>query len=62
MTKRTMTPEELEWEANREARHQWTLRLLNKRWREIERREVSNEPSATRRRFFPWRIRIERLG
>jgi hypothetical protein len=62
MTKRTMTPEELEWEANREARRQWTLRLLNSRWREAEARESHPEPSRARRRFFPWRIRIERLG
>ena len=62
MTKRTKTPEELEWDANREARDQWTLRVLNSRWREVERRELANKPSATRRRFFPWRIRIERLG
>jgi hypothetical protein len=62
MTKRTMTPEELEWDASREARRQWTLRLLNSRWREIEQQEAGQEPSATRRRLFPWRIRIERLG
>lgn len=62
MTKRTMTPEELEWEANREARHQWTLRRLNGLWREVERQGAQPEASAVRRRFFPWRIRIERLG
>lgn len=61
MTKRTMTPDELEWEANRRARHQWTLRRLNERWREIE-GESTPEPSTARRRLFPWRIRIERLG
>jgi hypothetical protein len=62
MTKRTMTAEEREWEANREERHQWTLRLLNSQWRELKERESSREPSAVRRRLFPWRIRIERLG
>ena len=62
MTKRTMTAEEREWEANREERRQWTLRLLNNQWRELKERESSSKPSAVRRRFFPWRIRIERLG
>jgi hypothetical protein len=62
MTKKTMTAEEREWEANRQARHQWTLRLMNSRWREIENSESQAEPSAVRRRLFPWRIRIERLG
>jgi hypothetical protein len=61
MTKRTMTAEEREWEANREERHEWTLRLLNSQWREVKERESQREPSAVRRRLFPWRIRIERL-
>jgi hypothetical protein len=60
MTKETMTPEEREWRANREARHQWTLQLLNRRWRELQ--EAEAEPSTFRRRLFPWRIRIERIG
>ena len=62
MTKRTMTPDEREWEANREERYQWTLRLLNARWREIEQREQSHGTPSLRRRLFPWRIRIERLS
>ncbi len=62
MTKRTMTAEEREWAANREERYQQTLRLLNSRWREAQAREQQPEPSALRRRLFPWRIRIERLG
>jgi hypothetical protein len=62
MTKRTKTPEELEWEANREARRQWTMHLVNSRWREVEQQEARQAPSAARRRFFPWRIRIERIG
>jgi len=61
MTKRTMTAEEREWEANREERYQWTLRALNARWREMQQRE-SRTPSSLRRRLFPWRIRIERLS
>jgi hypothetical protein len=62
MTKRTITPEEREWEANRAARHEWTLRLLNSRWRKLQDREAARAPSAFRRRLFPWRIRIERLS
>jgi hypothetical protein len=62
MTKRTMTAEEREWAENREARHQWTLRALNSRWREIAESESQEKPSAVRHRLFPWRIRIERLG
>lgn len=61
MTKKTMTAEEREWEASREARHQWTLRLLNSQWREVQERQSQPE-STVRRRLFPWRIRIERLG
>ena len=62
MTKRTMTPEEREWEENREARRQWTLRQLNGLWRETQAGAAKPTPSALRRRLFPWRIRIERLG
>ena len=61
MAKRTMTPEELEWEANRDARTQWVLRRLNQTWREIEQQEAPTH-SALRRRLFPWRIRVERLS
>jgi hypothetical protein len=57
-----MTAEEREWEANREERHQWTLRSLNTQWRELKERESQGQPSAVRRRLFPLRIRIERLG
>jgi hypothetical protein len=57
-----MTAEEREWEANREARHQWTLRVLNGRWRALQEEESRGTSSAIRRRLFPWRIRIERLG
>jgi hypothetical protein len=62
MTKNTMTPEEHEWEANRDARRQWTLRQLNGLWRETQAREAERTSSRLRRRLFPWRIRIERLG
>ena len=54
--------EEREWAANRDERRQWTLRLLNSRWREVQAQEEQSRPSAVRRRLFPWRIRIERLG
>jgi hypothetical protein len=61
MTKRTMTPEEREWEANREERYQWTLRVLNERWREMQHERARPAGSGLRRRLFPWRIRIQRL-
>ncbi|MDX6474847.1 MAG: hypothetical protein QOH95_358 [Gaiellaceae bacterium] len=62
MTKRTTTAEEREWDANREERREWMLQLLNSRWRELQAGESRRAPSAIRRRLFPWRIRIERLG
>ena len=62
MKKKTMTAEEREWDANREARREWTLGVMNRRWREIEAQESRQAPSTVRRRLFPWRIRIERLG
>ncbi len=62
MKKKTMTAEQREWEANREARREWTLAVMNRRWREIEAQELRPAPSTVRRRLFPWRIRIERLG
>lgn len=66
MTKSTKTPEQLEWEANRERRDQLIYRRLNERWREWELREAKAEqarqPPRMRRRLFPWRIRIERLS
>ena len=57
-----MTAEEREWEANREARYQWTLRRLNETWRRAQAQEAPHNVSPFRRRFFPWRIRIERLS
>ena len=62
MKKKTMTAEEREWDANREARREWTLGVMNRRWREIEAQKLQQAPSTVRRRLFPWRIRIERLG
>jgi hypothetical protein len=62
MTKRTMTAEEREWEANRDARQQWILRQLNGLWRQTQAQDAQRTPSPLRRRLFPWRIRIERLG
>jgi hypothetical protein len=62
MAKRTKTPEELEWEATREERERWMYRLLNERWREMAAREEGARTSTLRRRFFPWRIRLERLN
>ena len=63
MAKRTKSPEELEWEALREERD----RLLYRRLNEIVRRSRAAEERrvrvpAWRRRLFPWRIRVERLG
>jgi len=62
MTKRTMTADEREWEEGREARWQWTVRQLNKTWRDVQAQEAAGEPSTMRRRLFPWRIHIERLN
>ena len=62
MTKRTMTADEREWEEGREARWQWTVRQLNKTWRDVQAQEATKERSTMRRRLFPWRIHIERLN
>lgn len=61
MAKRTRSPEQLEWEAMREERDRLLYRRLNemvRRARDAEERPVR----AWRRRLFPWRIRLERLG
>jgi len=62
MAKRKMTPEELEWESTREERERWMYRHMNKRWRETVAREEREKTSPSRRRLFPWRIRVERLN
>jgi hypothetical protein len=65
MTKKTKSPDQLEWEANREEREQWLYRQLNEVWRESKAHEAEKpDPTPLRgwRRLFPWRIRIERLS
>jgi hypothetical protein len=61
MAKRTMTAEEREWEATRAARRDWLFRQMNKSWRDVQATEASESHRRIRRRFFPWRIRVERL-
>jgi hypothetical protein len=56
-----MTAEEREWEATRDARRDWVLRQMNKSWRDVQAAEASESHRRIRRRFFPWRIRVERL-
>jgi hypothetical protein len=61
MAKRTKSPEEIEWEATREERDRLLYGRLNEIVRRAREREDRQAP-AWRRRLFPWRIRLERLG
>jgi hypothetical protein len=60
------SPEEPEWEANRDRWDRLAFGHLNKRMREWEAREAAERERAEKRpflrRIFPWRIRIERVA